>query len=117
MPTLSRRHLVTTAAALPALAVPASAHATACTLPSDLIERFVMRAWFVEDHAQYQLYGNEHNKKFEAATGVTADEYFDIDYMTIRTTRSFRRFRPKSGKSSSTKAGGRTKSKKPRQAL
>jgi hypothetical protein len=79
MPNLSRRHLVTTAAALPALAVPAAAHASACTLPPDLIERFLrMRAWFVEDHARYSVRSREFDKRFYAASGLTLDEYRDI---------------------------------------
>ena len=81
MPNLSRRHLVTTAAALPALALPTVAHATACTLPPDLIERFLrMRAWYVADNARYTLQSREHDKRFEAATGVTKDEYRDLNY-------------------------------------
>jgi hypothetical protein len=36
MSQLSRRSLVTSAAALPALVVPAGAHASKCTLPPDL---------------------------------------------------------------------------------
>jgi hypothetical protein len=73
MSLLSRRHLVTAAAALPALAVPAAAHAaTACTLPPDLIERFLrMRAWYLEDNARWSVHLDEFNKRFEAATGVT----------------------------------------------
>jgi hypothetical protein len=79
MPNLSRRHLVTTAAALPALAMPAAAHATACTLPPDLIERFLrMRAWYLEDHARDTLQSREFDKRFEAASGLTTDEYRDI---------------------------------------
>jgi hypothetical protein len=43
MPNLSRRHLVTTAAALPALAMPAAAHAaTACTLVIDIRQRLLV---------------------------------------------------------------------------
>jgi hypothetical protein len=86
MPNLSRRHLVTTAAALPALAVPAAAHAaTACTLPPDLIERFLrMRAWYVADNARYTLQSREHAKRFEAATGVTMDQYHDMNYHDAR---------------------------------
>src|ERR1700731_4139961 len=81
MPNLSRRHLVTTAAALRALALPTVAHATACTLPSDLSERFLrMRAWFLDDHARYWLERNECDKRFEAATSVTAGEYFDMNH-------------------------------------
>jgi hypothetical protein len=81
MPNLSRRHLVTAAAALPALALPAAAHASACTLSPDLIERFLrMRAWFLDDHARYWLERNECDKRFEAATGVTAGKYFDMNH-------------------------------------
>jgi hypothetical protein len=82
MPNLSRRHLVTTAAALPALAMPAAAHASsACTLPPNLIERFLrMRAWFMEDHARYSVWSREFDKRFYAASGVTTDEYRDMEY-------------------------------------
>lgn len=80
MPNLSRRHLVTTAGALPVLAVPATAHATASTLPPNLIERFLsMRAWFMEDHARYTQQSREHAKRFEAATGVAMDQYHDME--------------------------------------
>jgi hypothetical protein len=81
MPNLSRRHLVTTAAALPALALPTVAHASACTLPPDLIERFLrMRAWYVADNARWSLQRDERDKRFEAATGVTKDQYRDMGY-------------------------------------
>jgi hypothetical protein len=81
MPDLSRRHLVTAAAALPALALPATAQASACTLPPDLIERFLrMRAWFLEDHARYSVSSREHDKRFEAATGVKTDQWRDMKY-------------------------------------
>jgi hypothetical protein len=81
MSTISRRSLVTSAAALPALAVPAAAHASVCTLPPDLIERFLsMRAWFLEEDARSSLRSREHDKRFEAATGVTEDQYRDIDH-------------------------------------
>jgi hypothetical protein len=76
MPNLSRRHLVTAAAALPVLAVPAAAHATACTLPPDLIERFLsMRAWYLEDNARHSLQSREFDKRFEAATELPRDQY------------------------------------------
>ena len=85
MPNLSRRHLVTTAAALPALALPTVAHATACTLPPDEIERFLrMRAWFVEDHTREPLGSREHDKRFYAACGLTADEYLAFNYHDLR---------------------------------
>jgi hypothetical protein len=82
MPNLSRRHLVTTAAALPVLALPTVANASsACTLPSDLIERFLrMRAWYLEDYARDSLQSREFDKRFKAATGVTTDEYRDMEY-------------------------------------
>jgi len=81
MPNLSRRHLVTTAAALPVLALPAAAHASASTLPPDLIERFLsMRARYLADHARDSLQSREFDKRFKAATGVTADEYRDMEY-------------------------------------
>ena len=80
MSSLSRRHLVTAAAAaLPALALPTVAHATACTLPPDLIERFVrMRAWYLDNNARESLRLREHDKRFYAVSGLTKDQYRDI---------------------------------------
>ena len=79
MPNLSRRHLVTAAAALPALALPTVAHATACTLPPDLIERFLrMRLWYLEDTARESVWSREFDKRFYAASGLTMDQYRDI---------------------------------------
>jgi hypothetical protein len=81
MPNLSRRHLVTTVAALPALAMPAAARASACTLPPDLIERFLrMHAWYLADNARWSLQQREYDKRFEAATGVPRDQYIDMSY-------------------------------------
>jgi len=78
---LSRRTLVATAAALPALAMPTVVHATACTLPPDLIERFLrMRAWFMEDHARWSLHSREFDKRFYAASGLTTADYRDVGY-------------------------------------
>jgi hypothetical protein len=39
-----------------------------------------MRAWYLEDNARYSLERHAHNKRLEAATGVTGDEYHDLDY-------------------------------------
>jgi hypothetical protein len=78
---LSRRHLVASAAALPALAIPAAAHASACTLPPDLIERFLrMRAWYLEDYARDTLQSREFDNRFHAASGFTTDQWRDIEY-------------------------------------
>jgi hypothetical protein len=61
--------------------MPAAAHASACTLPPDLIERFLrMRAWFMEDHARDSLESREFDKRFHAASGFTADQWRDIEY-------------------------------------
>ena len=65
----------------PALAVPVAAHASACTLPPELIERFLrMRAWFAEVETRRSIRSREHDKRFYAASGVTIDEYRDIKY-------------------------------------
>jgi hypothetical protein len=85
MSKISRRSLVTTAAALPVLVVPAVAHASACTLPPDLIERFLsMRAWYLKEHASDEVRSREHHKRFEAVTGVTRDQYDDMGYRAPR---------------------------------
>jgi hypothetical protein len=54
---LSRRSLIASAAAVaagtPAIAGAPAVPASACTLPPDLIERFVrVRAWYLDDHKQ-----------------------------------------------------------------
>jgi hypothetical protein len=38
-----------------------------------------MRAWYLEDDAQYSLERREHDKRFYAATGLTNDQYHAID--------------------------------------
>lgn len=71
---------IATAAALPASAANAIS-ASACTLPPELIERFVrMRAWYLEDHKQWRLRREEIDKRFYATTGITFDEYRDLEY-------------------------------------
>jgi hypothetical protein len=78
MSNLSRRSLVTSAAALPVLAVPAAA-SPSCTLPPDLIERFLrVRAWFLENRARESLWSDEIDKRFYAATGVTSKQWRDM---------------------------------------
>jgi hypothetical protein len=69
------------AATLPALTVPALAvpATSGCTLPSDLIERFLrVRAWFLEKHAQESLHSAEVDRRFYEASGITRAEYFDM---------------------------------------
>jgi hypothetical protein len=82
MSKLSRRSLVASAAALPALAVPALAASvadTSTTLPPDLIERFVrLRAWHVENSERYRRLSEEIDRRFYSATGITFDEWRDI---------------------------------------
>jgi hypothetical protein len=84
--TLSRRTLVASAATLPALAVPAAASATPTpagptTLPPDLIERFVrVRAWYLDYHRREQAFSDEVDRQFYAATGVTAEQYDEMNY-------------------------------------
>jgi hypothetical protein len=80
---LSRRTLVASAAALPALAVPALPAPRQCrplrptTLPPDLIERFVrVRAWYLESDKREQLRRGEIGRRFYAATGVSTEQYF-----------------------------------------
>jgi len=88
---LSRRAVVRGAAAvpavaaLPALAVPAAVvpadastavPASACTLPPDLIERFVrLRAWYVDYREREELWSNEIDRRFHATTGLTDDQW------------------------------------------
>jgi hypothetical protein len=78
-----------TAYALPALAVPAVANAapalavadSSTTLPPDLIERFVyLRAWYLDNHRRYSAWSDEFDGRFYAATGVTTDQYRDLDH-------------------------------------
>jgi len=83
--TLSRRTLVASAAALPALAVPTvvsavPARAASTTLPPDLIERFVrVRAWYLDYCKQEKLEGDEIDRRFYAATGLTEEQWEDLD--------------------------------------
>jgi hypothetical protein len=84
---LSRRTLVASAAALPALAVPAIASAAparagaSTTLPPELIERFVrLRAWYLAFSERGMLHDEEIDRRFYAATGVTSEQYFDMKY-------------------------------------
>jgi len=80
MSKLSRRTLVTSAAALPALAAPAAA-SPSCTLPPDLIERFVrVRAWYLENDARESQRSGEIDRQFYAATGVPCKQYHDMDH-------------------------------------
>jgi hypothetical protein len=85
MSNLSRRTLVSSAVALPALTLPALAStaipASACTLPPDLIERFVrVRAWYLDSHQQEALWNDEIDRRFYAATGFTHDQWRDVDH-------------------------------------
>jgi hypothetical protein len=77
--TSSRRAILAGAATLPALTVPALAVSatvsSACTLPPDLIERFLrIRAWFLEIHAQESRRRAEIDKRFYEASGITRAE-------------------------------------------
>jgi hypothetical protein len=79
---LSRRTLVASAAALPALAVPAVASAATArtgastTLPPELIERFVrVRTWFLDFSRRETLWSDEVNRRLYAATGMTGEQY------------------------------------------
>jgi hypothetical protein len=81
---LSRRAVLAGAASVPAIALPAAASAAAspseCTLPPDLVERFVrMRAWYLDSHKRFTLWSNEVDRRFYAATGLTREEWFDLD--------------------------------------
>ena len=81
---LSRRAILAGAASVPALALPAAPSAAAstpaCTLPPDLIERFVrMRAWYLDSRKRETLWGDEVDRRFYAATGLTDEEWRDID--------------------------------------
>jgi len=76
---LSRRTLVSSAAVLPALAMPAVAAPSVCTLPHDLIERFVrFRAWHLEFSARKSLRSDEIDRRFYAASGITREQYHDM---------------------------------------
>lgn len=85
MSTLSRCTLVTAASAPPALAVPAlaspaAASPPACTLPPDLVERFVrVRAWYLGYHKREEKAGKEVDRRFEATTGLTAEQWREIN--------------------------------------
>jgi hypothetical protein len=79
--TTTRRAILAGAATLPALTVPALAvpATSGCTLPSDLIERFLrVRAWFLEKHAQESLHSAEVDRRVYEASGITRAEYFDM---------------------------------------
>jgi hypothetical protein len=79
MSNLSRRTLVASAAALPAIAIPAVAATSACTLPPDLVERFLRaRAWHLKDHVREIRERAQFEKKFFAASGVTDDEFWEF---------------------------------------
>jgi hypothetical protein len=82
MSELSRRSLIATAAALPALYVPAAAAASpasTCTLPPDLIERFVrVRAWYLDNRRREEEGRAEVHKRFQATTGVTHEELSEL---------------------------------------
>ena len=85
MSNLSRRSLVISAAVLPALSVPAltvsATVSSACTLPPDLIERFVrVRAWFLEIHARESQHSAEIDRRFYAASSVTRKQYRAMNY-------------------------------------
>jgi hypothetical protein len=78
---LSRRAILAGASAsvLPAGALAATS-TSACTLPPDLIERFVrMRAWYLDSRKRETLWGDEVDRRFYAATGLTDEEWCDID--------------------------------------
>jgi hypothetical protein len=80
---LSRRATLAGAASVPALALPAFAStatatataASACTLPPDLIERFVrVRAWYLGSRQAEILWSDEIDRRFYAATGFAWDD-------------------------------------------
>jgi hypothetical protein len=87
---LSRRTLVASAAAVPALAVSAAAvagptPAGPTTLPPELIERFVrVRAWYLDNHKRYLAWSDEVDRRLYAATGVSREQYLDMDYKQRR---------------------------------
>lgn len=84
---LSRRAILARAASVPALTLPVAAASalpatstSACTLPPDLIERFVrMRAWYLDLRKRETLWSDEIDRRFYAATGITYEEWRDID--------------------------------------
>jgi hypothetical protein len=89
--TLSRRTLVASAAALPALAVPVVAGAAPMpavgpiTLPPDLIERFVrVREWYLDYNRREKLWSAEVDRRLFAATGVTREQYHSMNYKQRR---------------------------------
>jgi hypothetical protein len=75
--------LVSAASIASASAVPASAAGASTTLPPDLIERFVsVRAWYLDYHRREQAFSGEVDRQFYAATGVTAEQYHEMNYET-----------------------------------
>ena len=90
MSKLSRRTLVAGTATLPALTIPAVAattvaSASACTLPPELVERFIrVRAWYLEYSERWQQSSDEIKRRFQAATGLTTDQRREIDYADPR---------------------------------
>ena len=72
MPNLSRRHLVTTAAALPALAVPAAAGTTIALLPEDDGDAVLLRLW-----SEYVARAAAHTAAQKEAASVRA--LYDAD--------------------------------------
>jgi hypothetical protein len=80
---LSRRAILAGAASVPALPAAAALSATstsACTLPPDLVERFVrLRAWYLDFEKQEKAWGDETDRRFFAVTGVTTEEWRDLD--------------------------------------
>lgn len=80
---LSRRSLVTSAAALPALTVPAAAASSACTLPPDLIARFVRaRAWFLDISAREARH--DYDEKVDEYGQTEADRLTDERWSVAR---------------------------------
>lgn len=78
MNTIVSAAALATAAALPAANANA---ASVCTLPPDLIERFVrMRALFLDDRKRDELRRAEIDTRFRAATGVSLEEYYELEY-------------------------------------
>jgi hypothetical protein len=74
----SRRAILAGAASVPALALPALAStatsASVCTLPPDLIERFVrVRAWYLGSRQAEILWSDEIHRRFYATTGFIWD--------------------------------------------
>jgi hypothetical protein len=84
---LSRRAILAGAASVPALALPAAVASTlpatsisACTLPPDLVERFVrVRASYLDSRKRENLWRDEVDRRFLAATGVQWDDV-DCDH-------------------------------------